>query len=251
VRAPKIVIGIPTGWHLAYQWVAWWLDWSSGPHPGSEVAVLFEASNTKACAYSNIIESAKADRDLTHLVILETNHVLQVPIDRFVRRIQQFHCALSPTRFTDNSIGTDAIFHEDTSTLPTEDVERQEGLNNGRELAPWECRFGATGVVSMDRAVVHSLKPRFTWEIKSRSKVLTRDLLVYCYDGDTWPDHPDPEISKPDAGNPVRRLAIEQSLYSSVRAGGFGVWADPQLYSVNLRLGGSYPSLRLGDLPER
>lgn len=245
MRPSKILVGIPTGWHLNALWQANLMQWIGGDRI-DEIALHFEPSNTKACAYSRLIDLAR-EGDYDNLLLWETNILIEQPINFVLKRIQQFHCVLTPGRFIDNSIGADAIFHQDTSSLPSEVIDDK----GTRELAPFEVRFGCTHLCAFDRDVIRAITatPRFTWALKDTK--VDHDMPIYCYDGDTWPGHPDPEISKPDAGNPIRRLSIEQSLFSNVRAHDFGVWADPQLKTVNLRLGGSYKSLRLDELPAR
>jgi hypothetical protein len=241
----SILIGIPTGWNINAVWQANLMSWV-GQQRTEEIALHFEPSNTKACSYSRLIDLA-IEGGHDGLLLWETNVIWEVPLQFVLERTRTFHCSFTPGRFQDDSIGSDAIFYEDTSTLPSEDIG-----DGKRELMPYECRWGATHATWIDRETLKRLEVRFTWA-KKDSK-LDHDMPIYCYDGDLWPDHPDELVRHyGPQGNPngERRLSIEQSLYSNIRAQGVGVWADPQLKTVNLRLGGAYRSLRLEDLPAR
>lgn len=237
----SFLIGVPTGWHLNSLWQANFMQWIGGKRTDG-IAMHFEPSNTKACSYSRLIDLAK-DGDYDGLLIWETNVIWEVPLDFVLKRVQHFDCVFTPGRFVDDSIGADAIFHPDAKSLPSEDVG-----NGERELSPFECRWGCTHAVYLSQLALNKLEMRFMWTEKDAR--VDHDMPIYCFDGDTWPDHPDPLVRKyRETGNEVRRLSIEQSLYSNLRAHGIGVWADPQLKTINLRLGGAYRSLRLEDMP--
>jgi len=241
----KVLLGVPTGWHLSADWQASFMAWIGTPRL-FELALHWARSNTKCCAYSELVDKAK-EIDADYLWIYETNILHEVPIQKVYERISQFHCVFSPGRFTDGTYGLTPCFIEDNPDYHDLPVDR---TNGHEEFLPIESRWGCTHFVSLDRKAYRALDARFLWT-KANAKV-DHDMPIYCYDGDTRPDHPDPYVAGSWDGNPHRRLAIEQSLFSNVRAHGVGVWAEPQLYTTNLRLGGYYQSFRLSqfDVPE-
>jgi hypothetical protein len=242
----SVLLGVPTGWHLSADWQANFMARIGEPRT-FELSLHWARSNTKACAYSELFDKAYGDN--VHLLLWETNIIPEITLEQFVRRAMQFNCVMTPGRFTDGAIGADPVFHDGTDVqLPYGTELGMENADPKEEFLPFECRWGATHMVWFSREVVKALVEkgrRFMWAKKDAR--LDHDMPIYCYDGDTFPKHLDPKVAGPDAGNPHRRLAIEQSLYSNIRSLGFGVWADPRLYTSNLRLGGRYPSLRLKD----
>ena len=250
----RALVAIPTGWSLNSVWQIRIDQWMNEPRT-SELEKLWEPSNTKAVSYSNIVDKAREGR-YDYLVLLETNILPEISFQNLIYRARQFDCAFSPGRVEDRTVGADPIFSEtaDVRSLPVETVSRRVVDHDGipteesvEELMPFECHWGCTHLVVLSRKALQSFTPRFTWA-KQDAK-LDRDIPIYAYDGDTMPDHPEDYVKRPDQGNPVRRLSIEQSFFSNLRAAGIGVWADPRLYSTNLRLGGAYRSLRLADVP--
>ena len=237
----SVLLGIPTGWHVYEAWLRHYRQWCSGQRV-FELVDYWAPSNTKAAAYSELVDKAREGR-FDYLWLLETNIYMEAPIQKVFERANQFHCVFSPGRFTDDTLGCNPLFLGDGQTA--HDLPVDKTAEGEPEFLPIESRWGCTHFVSMDRHTYQSLGTRFMWALKDNK--LDHDMPIYCYDGDTWPDHPDPFVGAPDAGNPVRRLAIEQSLFSNVRAQGIGVWADPQLYSTNMRLGSYYRSMRYKD----
>jgi hypothetical protein len=243
----RVLIGVPTGWHMSALWQANHMQ-KLGEQRTDEIAIHYEPSNTKACSYSNLILKAY-EGGFSHLVLWETNVIIEVALQTLLKRLEQFHCVMSPGVFQDFTIGCEPVFLDDSRDAiheyPSELYHTEDG-QSFREFSPIEIRWGCTHLVGMDEAVIRKLVKegqRFIWAKKSTK--LDHDMPIYCYDGDTMPDHPDPHVRQDEEPiNPARRLAIEQSLYSNIRALGFGVWADPVLWTTNVRLGGSFPSFR-------
>jgi hypothetical protein len=246
----KIAIGVPVGWFLNTIWQGSFEQWYNGPHT-DELVFMREPSNTKAVSYSNLIRQTY-EHDLDGLLLLETNILNEMPVETVLQRTKQFHAMLTPGRFQDETIGCEPVFLDDSRAAAHDYPTEEYTLANGepyREFSPIEVRWGCTHFVWMDRVVISALVhrgQRFMWAKKSTK--LDHDMPIYCYDGDTFPDHPDPVVRQDkEPINPSRRLAIEQSLYSNIRQLGFGVWADPIIHTTNLRLGGAYRSLRYED----
>nr|CRY95884.1 hypothetical protein [uncultured prokaryote] len=215
----SICFGIPTAWYTYSTWVEWLLQWLSS-QTTYEVTTKWANSNTKCVAYSALIDAAR-EAHSDYLVILETNHVVQMPLQDFLERIQHFNCVISPPRYP--GAGGQDVFR----TLPMFfDCKTPETMPPKDQ--PFEIKTASTGVVALKDDVIEMLKPLFYFNLHDGLGGAARIVPIYCYDGDDMDEE---------------RVDLAYSLFNNIRRCGFGAWADPGILTANLRLSG-YESYR-------
>jgi hypothetical protein len=215
VKPLSIVFGIPTGWWIYSSWTQWFLAWISD-QVAFEKSVKFQGANTKCVSYSSLIEDAKGER-ADYLVILETNHVVEISPQELVDRIRMFNCVISPVTYPNRGVLAYPKFYQ---------VEKGERPPTD---APWEITTGSTGLVALSAEALNALRPRVMWDLKDEGGQGGSHVVpIYCFDCDVV----DGTI-----------LDLPSSLFANLQRGGIGCWADPALRTQNMRLTG-YPSYR-------
>jgi hypothetical protein len=204
---PKVLFGIPTGWWIYASWTEWFLQWVADQST-FEKEIRFSPANTKCVAYSDLIEKAK-ETDADYLVILETNHVVEISLQELYDRISHFNCVSSPVQYPNRGYLVDPAHYDE----------------------PFEITTGSTGLVALSKKAFYALVPRMHWDLHEEGSKRTgpfRTVPIYCFDCDVVEG---------------TILDLPSSLFNNLRTHGIGLWADPAIRTQNLRLHG-WPSYR-------
>ncbi len=198
----RVLIGIPCAPYVGVMWLRQILGWISDSGTHLDVGVVWSESANHSVNLSRILETARADADLSFLILLETDVVPQISLRETVALLLEHHGQGRHVIVT----GLQLASH-DWAFVPEGD--------NPSATHWFPVRYANLGFLGVSRQALHALKPIFSF-VDPRG-----DIPIYAVDA--------------DRDNSGVRVGLDYSFSIRCAEVGYPQVVDPRLRSVHLK----------------